>query len=202
MKKTFSIILMFSILFFVSCLFAKEKSNKGGTMKQENSLINTILSRKSVRKYSDKKVEQEKIDTILKAAMSAPSGMNKQPWEILVITDKSKLEKIAEIAPNASYSAHSQLAMIVCGNKDISDKFWIQDCSAMSENILLAVEALELGAVWCAVFPFEDKIEAIKNLFGLPENIIPLNIIPIGYPLNDENPKEKYDAKKIHTNNW
>ena len=115
----------------------------------------------------DKKVEQEKIDTILKCAMAAPSGMNKQPWELLVVTDKEKLEKIAEIAPNAAYSKNSQVAIIVCGDKNISEKFWEQDCCAVTENILLAVEALELGAVWCMVYPSEERIDGIKSLFNL-----------------------------------
>ena len=134
--------------------------------------------------------------------MAAPSGMNKQPWEILVVTDKEKLGKIAEIAPNASYSKNSQLAIIVCGDKNISERFWEQDCCAVTENILLAVEALELGAVWCMACPSDERVAGIRSLFNLPENIIPLNIIPIGYPLTQEQPKQKYNADKVHVNNW
>jgi len=167
-----------------------------------NSAIENMLNRKSVRKYSDKEVEQEKIDLILKSAMSAPSAMNKQPWEILVVTDKKKLEQISKDIPNASYSKSSQLVIIVCGDKKINEKFWIQDCCAVTENILLSVESLELGAVWCAVYPFEDKVEKIQKLFNMPENVIPLNVIPIGYPANKENSKQKYDSNKIHINNW
>ena len=166
------------------------------------SVIDNILNRKSIRSFSNKKVEHEKINLILKSAMAAPSAMNKQPWEILVVTDSKKLEQIAKDIPNASYSKASQLAIIVCGNTDISEKFWLQDCCAMTENILLAVEGLGLGAVWCAVYPFEDKVEKVKKLFNLPENIIPLNVIPIGYSAIKEKPKQKYDSKKIHTNNW
>lgn len=187
----------FLSLFLLCSIVCYAKSNK-----TKNSIVDNMLNRKSVRKYSDKKIEQEKIDIILKSAMSAPSAMNKQPWEILVITDKTKLAKIAEIAPNAGYSKDSQVTMIVCGDKNTSEKFWVQDCCAMTENILLAVESLELGAVWCAVYPFEDKIQGLQTLFNLPENIIPLNIIPIGYPLQKETPKQKYDSKKIHINNW
>lgn len=167
-----------------------------------NSVINNILNRKSIRKYSDKKIEQEKIDLILKSAMAAPTAMNKQPWELLVVTDKKKLEQIAKDIPNASYSKNSQLVIIVCGDKNINEQFWIQDCSAMTENILLAVEGIGLGAVWCAVYPFEDKVEKVKKLFNLPENIVPLNVIPVGYPAMKENPKQKYNSKKIHINGW
>ena len=194
MKKLFGVCCFVSLCFFISCSVANSSST--------SSAIENILNRKSVRKYSDKKVEKEKIDTILKCAMAAPSAMNKQPWELLVITDKEKLEKIAEIAPNASYAKNSQVTIIVCGDKNISDKFWEQDCCAVTENILLAVETLDLGAVWCAVYPLDEKVVGIKNLFNLPENIIPLNIIPIGYPLTKEEPKQKYNAKKIHNNNW
>ena len=194
MKKIFYVCLSFVLCFFVSCV-AADNSTK-------NSAIENILNRKSVRKYSDKKIEQDKIDTILKCAMSAPSAMNKQPWEILVVTDKQKLEKIAEIIPNASYSKNSQVTIIVCGNKVISDKFWEQDCCAVTENILLAAEALGLGAVWCAVYPFDEKVSAVKDLFDLPENVIPLNVIPMGYPETNEDAKEKYDSKKIHINGW
>ncbi len=167
-----------------------------------NPIIDNILSRKSVRKYSDKKIEQEKIDAIVKSAMAAPSAMNKQPWELLVVTDKEILEKLASIAANASYSKDCQLAIIVCGNKSTSEKFWIQDCCAVTENILLAVESLNLGAVWCAVFPDDVKVQQIQELFSISEDIIPLNIVPIGYPLVKEYPKQKYTDKKVHLNKW
>ena len=194
MKKLLSVYCFVVLCFFISCSMANSSS--------QNSAIENILNRKSVRKYSDKKIEKEKIDTILRCAMAAPSGMNKQPWEILVVTDKEKLEKIAEVAPNASYAKNSQVTIIVCGDKNISDKFWEQDCCAVTENILLAVEALGLGAVWCMVYPSDERVAGIKSLFNLPENIIPLNIIPIGYPFAKEEPKQKYNIKKIHNNNW
>ena len=203
MKKIiyiFSVILAFSL---VSCVTADRNSQKSATNNNSaDSVIENILNRKSVRKYSDKKVEQEKIDTILKCAMAAPSAMNKQPWELLVVTEQEKLEKLAQIAPNASYSKNAQLAIIVCGDSSVSDKFWIQDCCAVTENILLAAESLGLGAVWCAVYPSEEKVKEIREFFNLPENVIPLNIIPMGYPFTKEGPKQKYNADKVHVNNW
>ena len=194
MKNLVFVCCFISLCLFISCVTADNNS--------QNFAIENILNRKSVRKYSDKKVEQEKIDTILKCAMAAPSAVNKQPWEFLVITDKEKLEKIAEIAPNASYAKNSQVTIIVCGNKNLSEKFWLQDCCAVSENILLATEALGLGAVWCFVYPSDERILAIKQLFNLSEEIVPVNIIPIGYPFTKEEPKQKYNPEKIHVNNW
>lgn len=197
MKKLF---FTFVVVFCYSIVCFCDDGNASGV--KANPIIDNILNRKSIRKYSDKKVEQQKIDTILKCAMAAPSAMNKQPWELLVVTDKEILEKLASIAPNASYSKNSQLAIIVCGNKPASEKFWIQDCCAVTENILLAVESLNLGAVWCAVFPDDIKVQQIQELFSIPEDTIPLNIIPIGYPLVKEFPKQKYTDKKVHLNKW
>ena len=202
MKKIVYIFSMFFLCTLISCSSTTADNNPGNSAESKDYAIENILSRKSVRKYSDKEIEQEKIDIILKCAMAAPSAMNKQPWEILVINDKEKLEKIAEILPNASYSKNSQVTIIVCGDKNVSEKFWEQDCSAVSENILLAAESLGLGAVWCAVYPFDEKVEAVKNLFELPENIVPLNVIPMGYSETNEDAKEKYDSKKIHINGW
>ena len=154
MKKVF-----FILLLIFCCAVSSFCESQIIINKEINPAIDNMLNRKSVRKYSEKKVEQEKIDNILKCAMAAPSAMNKQPWELLVVTDKEILEKLASIAPNASYSRNSQLAIIVCGNKSASEKFWIQDCCAVTENILLAVESLNLGAVWCAVFPDDVKVK-------------------------------------------
>ncbi len=170
--------------------------------KNSKAVIDNMLERVSVRQYLDKKIEQEKIDTILKAAMSAPSGMNKQPWEILVVDDKEKLAAIAQATPNARYSKDAPLVMIICGDIKVSDKLWMQDCCAVTENILLAVQALDLGAVWCMCYPKQENISAIQKIFNLPENIVPLSIIPMGYPAVKQEAKQKYNPKKIHTNIW
>ena len=196
MKKLLYVCCMVFAFSFIC--YGADKQNK----QIQNTAIDNILTRASVRQYSDKKVEQEKIDIVLKAAMAAPSGMNKQPWEILVVTDKHKLKNIAEVAPNARYSQNAPLVIIVCGDKNVSEKLWMQDCCAVTENILLAVHALDLGAVWCMAYPSHEIISGIQKLFDLPENVVPLSIIPIGYPLEKQQPKQKYDVKKIHMNGW
>jgi len=124
--------------------------------------------------------------------LTSPSGSS--TW--------TEADSVIKIAPNASYTKNSQLAIIVCGDKNISERLWEQDCCAVTENILLAVEALELGAVWCMAYPSDERVAGIRSLFNLPENIIPLNIIPIGYALTQEEPKQKYNADKVHVNNW
>lgn len=187
---------MKKILLLMLCFFAIS------AYAQTNESLENIFSRVSVRNYTNKKVEPEKVDLMLKAAMAAPSAMNRQPWEFIVVTDRKTLDKIAEIAPNAGYTKEAALAFIVCGDTKISDKFWNQDCSAATENLLLAANALELGAVWCAVYPFDEKVKALQELFKLPENIIPLNIIPVGYFEGKVTPKDKYKKEKIHNNKW
>lgn len=188
------------LAFFVIC-YGGNKKNKQNKQTQ-NIAIDNIMTRVSVRHYSDKKVEQEKIDTIVKAAMAAPSGMNKQPWEILVVTDEQKLKDIVPVAPNARYSQDAPLVIIVCGDRNLSDALWVQDCCAATENVLLAAHALDLGAVWCMCYPIQEIVSGVQKLFNLPENIVPLSIIPIGYPLEKQQPKQKYDVKKVHINGW
>lgn len=188
------------LVFFVIC-YGGNKKNKQNKQTQ-NVAIDNIMTRVSVRHYSDKKIEQEKIDTILKAAMAAPSGMNKQPWEILVVTDEQKLKNIVEVAPNARYSQDAPLVIIVCGDRNVSEELWMQDCCAVTENVLLAAHALDLGAVWCMSYPLQEIVVGVQKLFNLPENVVPLSIIPIGYPLEKQQPKQKYNVKKIHINGW
>ncbi len=194
MKKFFYI---FIALMICSLSCYADKNNKNAKI-----VIDNMLERVSVRQYSDKKIEQEKIDTILKAAMSAPSGMNRQPWEIIVVNDKEKLAAIADATPNARYSKDSQVTIIVCGDTKVSDKLWMQDCCAVTENILLAAQALDLGAVWCMCYPKQENISAVQEICKLPKNVVPLSIIPIGYPAAKQEAKQKYNPDKIHINEW
>ena len=187
---------MKKILLLMLCFFAVSAYAK------TNESLENIFSRTSIRNYTDKKVEQGKIDLMLQAAMAAPSAMNRQPWEFIVVTDKKTLKKLAKIAPNASYAQDSRLAFVICGDTTTSEIFWVQDCSAATENLLLAANSLGLGAVWCAVYPSEEKVKDIKKLLKLPENIIPLNIVPVGYFKGEVTPKDKYNKFKIHDDKW
>lgn len=176
-------------------------------MQYMNEVIEIILNRKSVRKYSDKPVEKEKIELILRAAMAAPSAVNNQPWLFIVIDDRNLLDKLGQELPYSKMLLFSQVAVVVCGdlNKALDGwekEFWLQDCSAASENILLAAESLGLGAVWTAVFPAESRIKIVKEILNLPENIMPLNVIPIGYPAGSDLPINKWHEENIHYNEW
>ena len=173
---------------------------------QEMSAIDAIMTRVSVRSYLDKPVEAEKIDKLLRAAMAAPSAKNRQPWAFVVVTDKEVLAALSKTNPYGGMIAKAPLAIIVCGDleKALTGQrdLWVHDCSAASENILLAANAPGLGSVWTASYPNEDRVIGVREALGLPSTIVPLNIIAIGYPSGINKPKDKYKPENIHYNTW
>lgn len=168
----------------------------------DTETIETIFNRKSVREYQDKAVEQEKIDLLMRAGMAAPSAMDRRPWEIVVLNDKTAMANLSESLPYAKMLATAPMAIIVCGDVTKSENNWYIDCSAVTQNILLAAEALGLGAVWTGVYPSEERVKMVSEALGLPENILPLNVIPVGYPAGENTPKDKYNEAKVHYNKW
>lgn len=164
-------------------------------------LKEVLLKRRSVRKFEDKEVAPELIDELLHAAMSGPSACNKCPWEFYVVTSRDKLDALKSASRFMGFNA--PLAIVVCGNlaKALPLKFseyWIQDCSAATENILLRATDLGLGAVWCGAHPQKRAEEKIRAALGMPDKQIPLNIIFIGYPAETPEPRDQYDTAKIH----
>lgn len=192
MKNLLIVLCILSVIFGNSCSRISQQ-----TEKTENPVIENILSRKSVRDFIGKKVENEKITILLKAGMAAPSGRDLRPWELIVIQNRSTLDSMAAELPYAKMLNKAPMAIIVCGDS-IRSSYWYLDCSAVSENILLAAESLGLGAVWTAAYPYEDRISTVRKYTNIPENIIPLCVIPVGYPNGTQSPKNKFDEKKIH----
>ena len=182
-------------LVFLGYKLAVTGGEKAQQQDTSEVILNNILERTSIRSYLDKSVEEEKIEKLLRAGMAAPTSKNKQPWHFVVVTDKSLLQKLAK-AP---------LGIVVCGNMtkaldgDARD-FWIQDCSAASENILLAATGMGLGAVWTGAYPAKERYTAVSEVLGLPETLIPLNTIVIGYPDGDVTPKDKWKESNISYN--
>ena len=165
------------------------------------NVIDIICKRRSIRKYADTPVEQEKIVTLLKAAMAAPTAANCQPWEFIVVSDADKLARVREKCIFARYKA--PLAIVVCGNMNLAFKgperdLWIQDCSAATENILLAATSLGLGTVWIGIHPGESKIKAIKGIFNMPDHVIPLSLVYVGYPAEEKASRTRYNEKRIY----
>ena len=195
MKKIFSFLCMFmAMTAMISCSSSKEEKGTTGT---GNAALDNIFERKSVRTYLNKGVEKEKIDLMLRAGMAAPSGKDLRPWEFYVITERASLDSMAAALPYAKMLTEARYAIVVCGDSTRSS-YWYLDCSAAAQNILLAAESLGLGAVWTAAYPYEDRMEVVRKYIALPENILPLCVIPFGYPAVQQQPKQKYDEKKIH----
>ncbi|WP_163195219.1 nitroreductase family protein [Clostridium thermarum] len=163
-----------------------------------------VYERRSIRRYTDEPVSEGEIKKLLIAAMSAPSASNQQPWQFIVIDDKSIMEEIMKVHPYAQMLKDAKFAIIVCGDLERAPlkEFWVQDCSAATENILIAAHELGLGAVWVGIYPQEERVKAIQQIENLPEKIIPLCIIPIGRPGEKKEPANRYDDNKVHRNKW
>ena len=164
-------------------------------------LQEVLQRRRSIRKYTEEPVSKEEIDLLMHAAMSGPSACNKMPWEFYVVTDEAVLEKLR----NASrYSKiYAPLAIVVCGSLSRAlpsqlAPYWIQDCSAATENILLAATDLGLGTVWCGIHPQKRAEERVREALGLTEKHIPLNIIYVGHPDQVQEPRDQYKETYIH----
>ncbi|MGL4780929.1 MAG: nitroreductase family protein [Bacteroidales bacterium] len=172
-----------------------------------NDALENILTRRSVRSFTEQVIPEAKIDTLLRAAMSAPTARNTQPWAFVVITDKNTLKQLAEELPYGKMIAQAPVAIVACGDlpkgiKGYGDGYWVQDVSAATENLLLAAHAMGLGAVWTGVFPVPERIESVKRILSLPDSITPLNVIPVGYPANPGVVKDKYKPENIHYQKW
>lgn len=163
-----------------------------------------ILSRRSIRKYSGKDIPEEHYEILLKAAMHAPSARNRQPWHFIVISDSNILKALSD--SNTSWKMLSQAAraVVVCGDtqSENAESFLIQDCSAATQNILLAAHELGLGAVWLGVHPREDRMKTIIEMLKIPGNIIPVSMISLGYPDEERQVEERYLTERIHFDRW
>lgn len=171
-----------------------------------DAVLENIHARKSVRQFTDEPVSQEHIETMLKAAMAAPTAVNYQPWRFVVITERARLDAMAEVLPYAKMLKQAPLAIVVCGEttwfEGRENTYWQQDCSAATQNILLAAEALGLGAVWTGVYPNMDLARPLAEFLGLPGNVQPLCCIPIGHHDGTTQPKDKWKPENIHYEKW
>ena len=169
--------------------------------REMNEMIDLIYKRRSIRKFTEKPLSQEILETLLKAGMAGPSGMNAQPWEFVVVTDPEQLKKFrhALMFAKQNYTA----VICVCGSPRVQknksgDRFWVQDCSAATENILLAATSLGLGSVWIGVYPVTVFVRQVRAILNLPEDVTPLNIIGLGYPAEEKEPRTQYDENRVH----
>ncbi|MBS4764795.1 nitroreductase family protein [Alistipes sp. kh20] len=201
MPKIFNMVsgIVLTILLIVSC--GGSSSNAG------QAVLDAISARTSIRAYQDRPVGADTVELLLCAAMSAPSARNRQPWAFIVVDDKDLLRQLADSLPYAQSAAAAPMAVVVCGVLTESQGatnagWWVQDAAAASENLLLAAHAVGLGAVWTGVYSYEDRVRAVRNVLGLPRHVVPLNVIPIGYPAENPAPKQKWDPAKVRRNGW
>ena len=203
LKVLASATLLITLLVSGGCNSMETKTEEAG----KNAAIENIFARKSVRAYIAKPVEKEKVDLLVKAAMAAPTAVNKQPWAFVVIDDRATLDRLAGELPYAKMAAQAPLAIVVCGDlskalRGETDPYWMLDCSAASQNLLLAAESMGLGAVWTAVYPEAERMEKVRSVLSLPDHIVPFNLIPVGYPRHKENAKDKFKVENVHYNKW
>ena len=171
-----------------------------------DAVFENIFNRKSVRSFTSEPVSEGHIEAMLKAAMAAPTAVNYQPWRFVVITDRAQLDAMAEVLPYAKMLRQAPLAIVVCGEttwfEGRENPYWQQDCSAATENLLLAAEALGLGAVWTGVYPNMDLAKPLGEFLGLPETVQPLCAIPIGHHDGTTQPRDKWKPENIHYGKW
>jgi nitroreductase len=166
--------------------------------------LEVIKNRRSIRKYLDKKISEDEIKILLEAAMAAPSAHNKQPWHFIIIENKETHQEIMKFHSYSKMLAAASHAILVCGDLELEGGtgFWVEDCSAATQNILLAAKATGLGAVWLGVYPQNDLVEGIRTMLSLPEKIIPFCIVSLGYPAEEKQPSNRYNEAKIHLEKW
>jgi nitroreductase len=164
--------------------------------------IQTIFSRRSIRKYTQEPVSEKDLKTLLEAGMAAPSGSNRKPWHFVAVTKREMLDALAEAHRYGKMLFQAPLCIAVCGDEAVSERFWVQDCSAATENILLAATALSLGAVWLGVHPGKERIKDVKEILDIPGSVTPLNLISIVHPAEEKDPRTQYDESRIHREKW
>ncbi len=168
--------------------------------------IDNLFARRSIRRYTEERVSSGEIEMLLKAAMAAPSAGNRKPWHFVVVDETDILAALADAHPYARMLYEAPVCIVPCGEPGLGAAnktgYWIQDLSAATENILLAAVGLGLGAVWCGVFPVEERVKVTRNILGLPGHIVPLAYVAVGHPAEEKPPRTQYDADRVHLNGW
>lgn len=167
-------------------------------------LFDAILTRRSIRRYSTEKIDQEIVNKIIKAGMYAPSAVNKQPWHFIVFENKQTMQSITNIHKNASMLLDATKAILICFDETLQHDqgYGPIDCSAATQNMLLAAHALGIGACWVGIYPRHNRIEALNSIFELPKNVIPFAVISLGYPAEKKEIPDRFKPEKIHYEKW
>jgi nitroreductase len=201
--KKIKFLMSIGMVMFLLPVWSAAFGEKEGTM---SDAFSAIHNRKSVRSFTGQSVNKDALDNIIRAGMAAPTAVNRQPWAFVVVTDRKTLDTLAAGLPYAKMLDKAGAAIIVCAipekAHDKRMEFAVIDSTCASENILLAAEALGLGAVWTAAYPYQDRMDVARKALKIPEDIIPLNVIPVGHPTGTDKPKDKYKPENIHWGKW
>lgn len=167
-------------------------------------LFDALHTRRSIRAFAPGEVSEADLETMLGAAMTAPSAGNARPWRFIVIRDRDMLQEIAAINPYAPMAPKAALAVLVCGDTRLEKYpgYWVQDCAAATQNLLLAAHGLGYGAVWTGIHPMQERVEGFRRLCNLPEEVVPLALVPIGRPGSEAKYKNRYEADKVAADRW
>lgn len=199
--KNFSVSIIIVVFFLPvwSDAFAEKEENM-------SDALSVIHNRKSVRSFTGQSVDKDMLDKLIRAGMAAPTAVNRQPWAFVAVTDRKTLDTLAAGLPYAKMLDKAGAAVIVCAvlekAHDQRMEFAVIDSTCASENILLAAEALGLGAVWTAAYPYKERMDVVRKALHIPQAIIPLNVIPVGHPTGTEKPKDKYKPENVHWEKW
>ena len=203
-------VMAFSLIvaaFMTGCNCNNPDSNTSVNNEGKDNAIETIMTRTSIRSFTDRAVSADTVEMLLRAGMAAPTAVNLQPWHFVVVNDRAKIDELGGNGRQSQMWHESPLVIVVCGNMEkamegVGQAFWVQDCSAATENILLAAHALGLGAVWTGCYPIEERVANISQVLGLPEHIVPLCAIVMGYPNENLQPKDKWKPENVSYNGF
>ncbi|OPX61252.1 MAG: nitroreductase A [Methanomassiliicoccales archaeon PtaB.Bin134] len=163
-----------------------------------------VLERRSIRRYTGKDVDEKDVKKVLEAAMAAPSAGNERPWHFVVLRERRLLDGVMEVHPYAQMLEQSPVAVLVCGDPSLEKYkgFWVQDCAAATENMLIMATQLGLGAVWLGIHPIEERVHGLRLLLGIPQDIVPFALVPLGHPDELKRPVDRYDDSRVHRDGW
>ena len=196
--KHLTMLALVSVLALAGCGQPQEEDTS-------KAVLDNIFARRSVRAFTEQEVTEAQVETLLKAAMAAPSGMNLQPWRFIVVRNQSLKDKLSK--KGSDFIATAPVVIVVCAEMietedSKTNQNWTADCAAATENLLLAAQAMGLGACWTACYPYFDRQLVARKALKLPENVSPYCVIPVGYPAGDSEPKNKWNAENIHYERW
>jgi nitroreductase len=165
--------------------------------------IQAILTRRSIRRYTAEPVSDETVNELLKAAMSAPTAGN-QPWHFVVLRDRTRLEAFPTFHPHSEMLRTAAVAILVCGDPNAGHLTgrWVLDCAAATENMLIAANSMGLGACWVGIYPLEERMDAVRNLLGVPGDLVPLSMVSLGHPGEEKPPPDRFRPDRIHYDTW